>query len=179
MFKDKIPLTKILVSLESVLHIEIDGETPVKEIIDDAIRRIENERNITIDRDIFTLQNENQLVSDKLEPFLNNLHRALADLAFYRELSYFHKNICISLADVNYLGYDKDRMLNALKYFMDADEYARHADQNAEVLTNVLNNISICTVKRLFIVMLTLHRLGVSEGVACVAEFLYMGGLVA
>ena len=41
-----------------------------------------------------------------------------------------------------------------------------------------LNNVEMSQIKRLFIVMLVMEKLGIHEGVAACAQLLYIGGLV-
>ena len=99
-------------------------------------------------------------------------------LSLYLQLKLFHKNMGITLADVNYLGYAKKNLLTSLKYLQDETQYKKHREAIVSSLSNTLNNISMCSVKRMFICLLVMDRLGISEGVAIMAELLYIGGLV-
>ena len=45
-------------------------------------------------------------------------------------------------------------------------------------LVGALNNVEMSQIKRLFIVMLVMEKLGIYEGVAACAQLLYIGGLV-
>lgn len=178
MFRDTLSLNNSLVSLESVLKIEIDGEAKVKETVEDAIRRLENTYNCTLDKDVYTLQKENMLTEDKINLFLRDVKQVLADFSLYMNVCIYAKSMCITLSDVNYLGYDREELLTYLKYFQDEQQYKQYGPELVPVLYNVLNNIGICAVKRLFIVLLMLERLGITEGVAIISQFLYLGGLV-
>lgn len=178
MFDAECSLNNILVSLESVLKLEIGPEMTVQNIVDTAIRNLENTNNFTLTSDLYTVQAENALSDDKISMLLRDMEAGLERLSFFVQLKLYHKNVPFTLADVNYLGYAKSKLLTALKYLQDIDEArARHAEI-VRPLYNTLDNISMCTVKRLFIIMLTFDRLGVIEGTAIVAQLLYMGGLV-
>ena len=179
MLDEKIALSAILVSLEGTLKIENDAETKVEQIVSDAIDRIENTYNFTLEEnDVFALQAESQLIADNIDILLNDVRKCLSDVALFLQLKLFHKNLQISLADVNYMGYAKTQLLTSLSYLQDETEAKRHADDIIKPLHNALDNVSMCTIKRLFIIMLVLHRLGIHEGVAIIAELLYVGGLI-
>lgn len=178
MFDNTIAFNKILVSLESTLKIEASGDMLTEEIVKASIDRLENQYNTDFDRDVFSLQDESQLQATRLDQLLRDVHQCLGELAFYTQLKLFHKNLGLSLADVNYLGYERNQLLTALKYLQDDDLYKQYHEAVIEPLTNTLNNTPMCTVKRLFIVLIVLHKLGISEGVATVAQLLYLGGLI-
>lgn len=178
MLDNIIAFNNVLVSLEGTLKIEASGDMQAKEIIDAAVARLENSSGITLDRDIFTLQAENQLTSDRVDLLIKDVKQCLAELSLYISLKLYHKNLGFSLADVNYLGTSKTHMCTSLRYLQDKDQYALHSNDIIQPLYNALNNISMCSVKRLFLVLLMFDRLGIQEGVAIVAQLLYLGGLI-
>jgi hypothetical protein len=178
MLDNTIAFNKILVSLESALKIEASGELKVDETLDAAIDRLENTYACTFDRDVFSIQDENALMADKIDLLLKNVKQSLAELSLYINLKLYHKNLGISLADVNYLGYEKLQLITNLKYLQDEDLYKQNGDDITKSLSNTLNNTPMCSIKRLFIVLLMFHRLGIAEGVSIVAQLLYLGGLV-
>lgn len=178
MFDNMVSATSVLLGLEAALRIEMDPNKKTKENVNAAIERLENAYVVTFDRDVFSLIEESQLMSDKLSIFLRDVQQALYGLSFFTDLKLFHKNIPITLADTNYIGYAREQLLTALQYLQDENEYAKHADSIMAPLENSLDNVPMCSVKRLFISMLVLHRLGISEGVSCIARVLYIGGLV-
>lgn len=179
MFDDGLSVQKVLISLEGVLQLEAVNESTVSEVIDAAVNRLENKFNITLDRDIYTLQRQNQLTADNIDVFLRDLIASISSLSLYNQLKLYHKNISFTLADVNYLGYSREQLLTALRYMQDKTEFKKHRDTIINPLYETLNNIPICSTKRLFIILLMLDRLGVTEGVAIVAQLLYLGGLVS
>ena len=178
MFDTEVSLQNILTSIEGVLKIEYAEDIRVDEVINKAIERLENTYGTTFDKDVYTLQQENQLTADNINLFLRDVRACLEQLSFYISLKLHHKNFSITLADVNYLGYAKSQLLTALKYLQDCNLAKAHHEEVITPLYNTLNNISMCQVKRLFIDMLMLDRLGISEGVAIVAQLLYIGGLI-
>lgn len=168
----------ILNSLEAVLQIEYAEELRVQDVIDKAIERLENRYGTTFDRDVYSLQQENQLVASNIDVFLRDIRSSLEQLSFFIQLKLFHKNSSFTLSDVNYLGYAKTQLLTALRYLQDEKLAKSHHTEVITPLYNTLDNIHICSVKRLFVDMLMLDRLGIAEGVATVATLLYIGGLV-
>lgn len=178
MFDTNISFNSILTSLESTLSIEMTGNATVAEIIQAACDRLENTYACKLDKDVYTLQSESQLIAGNLDLLLKDIQQCLAMLSFYLNLKLYHANMGITLSDVNYLGYNKGQLLTALRYLMYEVEYKKHAEDVINPLYNALNQISMCSVKRLFISMLMLYRLGIGEGVAIIAQLLYLGGLV-
>lgn len=177
-FDNDISFNGFLTSLESTLSLEMQSEQTVQEIIDAAVIRLENMYACTLDADLFTIQGENALVADNISHLLRDLQMCLCQIAFYTNLKLYHTNMAITLSDVNYLGYSKAVLLTSLKYLQYEKEAESHREDIIKPLYNTLNNITMCTVKRLFISMLMLDRLGVYEGVAVIAQLLYTGGLV-
>lgn len=179
MFDNSISFNNLLTSLEGTLMVEMSGDMKVVDIVDAAIDRLENRYACKLDRDVFSLQSEGQLMADNIELFLKDLQHCLASMSFYTSLKLFHANMAIMLADVNYLGYAKGQLLTALRYLMYETEYQKHADDIMKPLFTTLDNIPMCAIKRLFISILILYRLGVSEGISILSQILYLGGLVA
>lgn len=178
MIDNMLSINNILVSLEGTLKLEASSDLKVSEIIDAAVQRLENTYAITLDRDVYAIQEENQLTADYIDSLLRDVKECLAQLSLYIEMKLFHKNLGLTLSDVNYLGYSKTQLLTALKYLQDKDEYKKHGAEVIQPLCNTLNNISMCNTKRMFIIMIMLDRLGITEGVAIMAQLLYLGGLV-
>jgi hypothetical protein len=178
MFDDTISFNNILTSLESTLSIEMSGDMRVDETINAAVQRLENTYACTFDRDVYSLQSESQLMADNINLLLKDVQQCLAMLSLYTNLKIFHMNMGITLSDVNYLGYAKESLLTALKYLQCETEYKKHADDIITPLYDTLNNIPMCSVKRMFIIMLMFARLGITEGVAIMSQLLYIGGLV-
>lgn len=178
MFDNKLSINNVLIGLESCLKLEASADMKTEETINAAIERIENTYAVKIDADIFTMAEENQLRTDQLSILMRDLQQALCMLSFYTDLKLYHKNIAVTLSDVNYLGYARKQLMTSLSYLQDDEEYPLHAEEVMQPLMLTLDNVPMCTVKRLFHIMLVLYKLGVQEGVACVARLLYLGGLV-
>lgn len=178
MLDNQISLNNILVSFEGTLKIEHLEEARVEDCIRDAIARLEETYGTKLDKSVYALMDENQLTADNLNLFLRDIKACLEQMSLFIQLKLYHKNFAVTLADVNYLGYAKKSLLTALKYLQDATEYTRHRDDVITPLYNTLNNINMCSIKRMFVVMLMFDRLGIDEGVAIMAELLYLGGLV-
>jgi len=178
MFDNTISFNNILTSLESTLSIEMSSDMTVAETLDAATKRLENTYACTFDKDVYALQSESQLIADNINLLLKDVQQCLAMLSFYTNLKLYHMNMGITLSDVNYLGYSKEQLLTALRYLMYENEYKKHSAEIITPLFNTLNNIPMCSVKRMFIILLMLNKLGITEGVSIMAQLLYLGGLV-
>lgn len=176
MIADNLTLTHICTSFEGVLKLEYNDNMRTEECLDNAIKSLENAYAIKIDKDIYSLQAENSLVSQQLDQLLLSITECMKTTALYTTLAIFNHNIGISLADANYLGCARERLLTGLKYFQDKDLYPKRS-QIVSTISEALNTIAINHVKRLFMILLILERLGVSEGVAIVAQLLWLGGM--
>lgn len=179
MLDNTISLNNILVSLEGVLKLEASGELKVDEILNSAISRLENAYNCTFDRDVWALQADNQLTADNINRLLKDIKQCLEQLSLYINLKLYHKNPSVALSDVNYLGYAKTQLMSCLKYLQDAELSKQYRSTIIPPLHNTLNNIPMCTTKRLFIALMMLDKLGIDEGVSVVSQLLYIGGLVS
>lgn len=177
MIKDTFSLKEILVSFEGTLRIEYSEELSTRQIIEQAMARMENTYEIFIKSDLFSMQAENDLVADKVNMLLRDIVECMKQMTLYTSLCLFNKSVGISLADVNYLGNDKAVLRTVLRYFQDASESSKWASA-LESITATLDSVPICTVKRLFVILLVLNELGIYEGVSVVAQYLYLGGLV-
>lgn len=178
MLDNDVSINQILVSLESTFKIEVTSESTVDRVVSSAIDKLENTYACTFDKDVFTLQAENQLTAENINLLLKDARQCLAMLSLYLQLKLFHKNLGITLADVNYLGYSKKELLTCLKYLQDETQYKKHGEAIINSLSNTLNNIPMCSVKRMFMCLIVMDRLGITEGVAIMAELLFTGGLV-
>lgn len=178
MFDSDYSLQNTVNSLEGVLQIEYEDSMRVADTLQKAIERLENRYGTTFDKDVYTLQQENQLTADNINLLLRDIRVCLEQMSFFIQLKLFHKNFTLTLADVNYLGYAKSQLITALRYLQDKTLATQHHEEVITPLCSTLDNIHICMVKRLFVDMLMLDRLGVSEGVSILAQLLYLGGLI-
>ena len=177
MLIDNISIDGILVSFENILKIEYK-ERETSKVINNAITSLENAYSVKLDKDLYTLQVENQLLGDNLSMLIASIKECCSQMALYTSLCMFNRCVGISLADVNYMGFAKVTLLQSLKYLQDKDCYHKR-DAFIRPMTLALSNVDMCTIKRLMTVMLVLERLGVSEGVGVIAQYLYLGGCVA
>lgn len=176
MMKDNISLDSILYTFESVLKIEY-LEHSTEKVIASAVASLEEAYNVRMDKDLYTLQAENQALGDTLSILLMQITDCCKTMSFYTVLCTFNRSIGISLADVAYFGFAKDTLMNSLKYLEDKDLYTQR-DIIVRPLTVAMTNVDMCSIKRCVIIMLVLEKLGVAEGVAVMAQYLYLGGLV-
>ena len=155
MLADMFTLQQVLLSFENTLRIEYT-ETDVSRIIKLSKQKLE---------------------SENLNVFLQELAECLKQLTALTSISMFTKKPPINLADVNYLGFTSETLTTALKYLQDRVCYEKRSTI-VPALVGALNNVEMSQIKRLFIVMLVMEKLGIYEGVAACAQLLYIGGLV-
>lgn len=176
MIKDLLDIKSVLISFEGVLGIDYMDDISTKQTLDDALSRIEQTYDLVIDRDLFSMQTANNLIASKADILLHDITDCLKTMSLYKDICMFTKSVGISLADVNYLGNDKNVLCTLLRYLQDESE-ADKWKSALEPVIQTLDNVSICIVKRLFIIMIMLHKLGINEGVSIIAQYLYLGGL--
>lgn len=177
MFDSEFSFLNMLTSFESTLRIDYTGDEKVADVINNAVKSLENYYNCDFDKDVFSLRAENQLNADKLNMFLRDVKQCLAEMSLFNQFKLFHKNIAFNLSDINYLGSNKQLLLTSLRYMQDQAEQQRKREETIEPLLVALNNVPQCQPKRLFVIMLMFDRLGIQEGVAITAQLLYIGGL--
>lgn len=177
MIKD-LSINNTLLSLEGVLHLDYGQDTTVEEVLNKAKADLENSYGVILDKSVYEIQAENQLSAQNIDHFLRDLTAALQQTSLYIIMGMYQKNIPFSLADVNYLGYARDNLITALKYLMDKDLYVKERYDIMTPIVTALDNVTLNYVKRLFIIMLMIDRLGVYEGASVIAHLLYLGGLM-
>lgn len=176
MISDFLSIDQNLLSFESTLKIEYE-EREVHKVIASSITKLENAYKVNINTDLYSLQSQNMLVAENLNILLAQICDCLKSMSLYTDITMLNRSIGISLADVNYLGFAKAELITALKNLQDKDLYEKRGTIIPPI-TAAVSNIDMCTIKRLFVIMLVLERLGVKEGVAVIARFLYLGGLI-
>lgn len=115
MLADMFTLQQVLLSFENTLRIEYT-ETDVSRIIKVSKQRLENAYQCRLDQPVYTVQAQNELVSENLNVFLQELAECLKQLTALTSISMFTKKPPINLADVNYLGFTSETLTTALKY---------------------------------------------------------------
>ena len=175
MLTDAFTLPQALLSLENTLRIEYT-ENDVSRVIKDAKQRLENAYQCRLDKPVYTVQAENALVSENLNVFMQELSAGYKQITALISHSIWEKHkIPLNLADVNYLGFTSETINTLLNMLCDSSSFERKGNSLAAV-TNALNSVEMCQIKRLFIVMLTLDELGMTDVAAACAQLLYLGG---
>lgn len=173
----KVSINDCLVSLEGVLMLEYGDDITTAKMIQNAINALENRYGVTLNKSVYDIQNETQLSAQNLNKFITSVSTALQRLALYNHMCYFTKKVPYDLAEVNYLRYAREEMLSYLQYLLDEDLYNAEHEQIMAAFTTALDNINFNYVRRLFVVMLVLDKLGMYDGATVVAQSLYLGTL--
>lgn len=173
MISDVLALSNILQQLESTLLIEYADDKSANNLTTEAIKRIENNYVIKISASIYELQTANALTGAAAESIINGVVECLKSLTLYTTVTMFQRSIPISMSSVNYLGMSRADLLTALRYLQDEKLYESRLKVIPSLKQNV-SNIETNTIKRLFIILFVLDALGMPDGVACVAQLLYL-----
>lgn len=176
MISDVTSLTSVLVGFESTLKIEY-SEYSVDKIIKEAKARLENAYQIKLDKSIYDLQATNSYVADTLNSLVMQVADCMNRLAGLQQINMFYKSKSISLASVNFLGYEASKLRTALKYLQSNDLYTERGPIIRALRDRVSQLGNADNIKRLFTILFMLEELGIFEAVASVAQFLYVGGL--
>lgn len=176
MLRDMVDLNSSVLSFETVLKIEYE-EVNTERVIDSAIKKLENAYGMRITgTTLYDLQVENQNLADNVQNLLMQILECTKTVSFLFQVGMFQHSIPITLSTVKYLGLGKESLQSILRYFQNVDEYYLAGNAVKQIMLG-LDGIDMSTVKRLFIVLLVLDRLGVKEAVAIVAQYLYYGSV--
>lgn len=175
MLSDFYPLQQTLLAFENTLRLEYT-EPDVSRILTAAKQRLENAYQCRLDKSVYTVQAQHEFVSENLTVFLSDVSECVKQLTALTSCVLFSKKPPMILADVNYLGFTAETLTTALKYLQDSVLYEKRGTI-IPTLTQALNHVEMSQIKRLFIIMLMLEQLGISEGVSACAQLLYIGGL--
>lgn len=176
MLSNMVDLSTAVLSFETVLKIEYE-ENNTKRVVSNAIRKLETAYGMRIDgKSLYDLQSENINLADNIQNLLHQILECSKTLSFLFLNGMYNHAIPITLSTVKYLGLGKEALQTILRYFQNVDEYYL-ADNAIQQITLGLDGIDMSTVKRLFIVLLVLDKLGVKEAVAVVAQYLYYGSV--
>lgn len=176
MLTDLFTLQQCLLSFENALRIEYT-EAEVGKVIRAAKQNLENAYQCSLNKPIYTVQANNELVSENLNVLITEVAECLKQLTALTSIALYSKKPPINLADVNHLGFTAETLTTALKYLQDKVFYEKRGTI-IPAITSALNNVEISQIKRLFIIMLVMEDLGLAEGVAACAQLLYLGGMV-
>jgi hypothetical protein len=162
----------VLIGLESTLYIE-HNEREVLRIVDQAVRQLENQFGVVIDKPVPLIVKEAYVKMPALEVFLQQVIEQLKAVALLLSITIFDRQYTFHLRDYNYLGFDESQCLAVLKHLQDSVLY-ENRDSFYEVFIKSVDRLNVCEVKRWLIAMAVLERLGIAEGVSVVAQYLYL-----
>lgn len=175
MLRNYLSLNEGIVALENALLIE-STSLDVEEISIQAIRKLESRYQVHL---IGRPSVYNQMATDvqavaPLEKLTKQVIMGLQQLTMFTCLAEADHKIGQSLPDLNYLGQNREELRIALKYLTNVSLLPQ-----AEVVIKVLvDGASKCEkgdVKRLITCINVLHKLGMTDGVALVGQYLYKG----
>lgn len=176
MIRDTLNINDILIGFENTLCIDYRANEKIERIVKSSHERLENSYRVKLDKGVYVAQVENQFVGDSLATLLLQLTENLKMLSLLTTVSMFDKEYGQTLKDVNYLGFAKDKLITALKYLQDRVLYEKRGTFFSSLVAHI-DFLEFCPIKRLLCIMVVLEDLQISEGVAIVAQYLYIGGM--
>lgn len=176
MLSNMADLSTAVLAFETVLKIEYD-ETDTKRVIQNAIRKLETSYGMRIEgMTLYDLQSENINLADNIQNLLMQILECTKTVSFLFQNGMYHHSIPITLSSVKYLGLGKTALQTILRYFQNEDEYYLSKNTVPQLVLG-LDGVDMCTVKKMFIILLVLDQLGVTESVAVMAQYLYYGSV--
>lgn len=174
MLRGSISVTDILLSFSNTLRIDYNI-SDVRELVEKSISQLENILHTKITSDLYTLQAENKYVSKEIDMLLQQITENLKSMSLLTCISMYDKQYGNNLKDVKYLGYSREVLMSYLKYLQDEELYKRR-NEFFDAIVEGVNSIYNCPIKKFFIIMIILERLGIEEGVSIIANYIYLGG---
>lgn len=173
MLGDMVDLSTAVLAFETVLKIEYD-EPDTKKVIQNAIRKLETAYGMRIEgKTLYDLQSENINLADNIQNLLQQILECTKTVSFLFQNGMYHHSIPITLSSVKYLGLGKVALQTILRYFQNEDEYYLSKNTIPQLVLG-LDGVDMCTVKKIFIILLVLDQLGIAESVSVLAAVLIL-----
>lgn len=109
--------------------------------------------------------------------FIDNMAMIHSKLCAYCQICRYTVHNDISLSSINYMSYTEESMLKLLK-LLEREKTRVRAEEGLEVMKTKIMTIKASNEKRLFMLLLLCYDIGLYEITACIAEILYMGGVL-
>lgn len=109
--------------------------------------------------------------------FIDNMAMIHSKFCAYCQICRYTVHNDISLSSINYMSYTEDSMLLTLKMLQKEKTRVR-ADESIEAMKTKIMTIKTSNEKRLFMLLLLSYDIGLYEITACIAEILYLGGVL-
>ncbi len=168
-----VDLSSTLLGFENTLRLNINAS--IGDQIDMAIEELEREWSCSLeDRTILELREENPLAADLIDVFISRITECLKCMAYVLNTSAFYDQYGQTLRDVNYLGFDREKLQTSLYYLCHFRIY-NNKSVFFDSLIEAASRLEVCEVRRLMAIMAVLDRLGYYEGVGVIAQYLYIG----
>lgn len=175
MLKDYLKINDILINLENILQVNYMSKR-VTDIVEDTITNLERVYGIEFNKSIFQIQEDTIGITDNVSGLVRQLNEALKNIAMLTCLEMTTSNYTVSVKSCDYLGFGKTHLLGALKWLQREDLYPQGRDYLTSLKLKA-DRMEMSEIKKLIILMCIFDRIGMSEGVELIAEYLYIGGV--
>lgn len=166
-------LNAILIGLEAVLSISVNE--PIERQIELSVQELEAQWRVQLgSATIFELREENNLAAEPIDKFIANVLTSLQGLCYLLSANMFYEDYGQTLKDLNYLGFDRDRLASSMQYLMRQTTY-HNRTQFFESIVTAASRQDSCDIRRLICIMAVLEHIGFAEAVGIIAEYLYVG----
>lgn len=109
--------------------------------------------------------------------FIENISVLHSRLCGFLHIVRFHKQISISPANINYMGFTPNSF-NSLLIAATESRMMPNLEVSMKAIANKFATVNTCIEKKLILIMLLSYEFGLYEMVAAIAEVLYLGGKV-
>lgn len=109
--------------------------------------------------------------------FIDNMAMIHSKLCAYCHVCRYTLHNDVSLTSINYMGFTEDSMMNTL-HLLQREKTHVATEEALELMKQKIMTIKTSNEKRLFMLLLITYDFGLYEISACIAEILYLGGLL-
>lgn len=169
-------LNEIVQEIELALLMTGDDhhETDLDKVIENVRRRITGHHAINlVDFNLDSIELEMSQSREGVAIYLDNMSRLHAKLCGVVELTRFTKTNRVSLSDINYLGFKPMHVKSTLKAMQSKDKIPS-VENNIQAIKGRLSSIDNCMEKRLLVIAVICHELGMDEMMSTIAELLWL-----
>lgn len=173
-------IQSIVIDLEVALQIDATdyAERQYSKIIENIKNRIIRQYNVDL-RDCKITDNDIEMSKSRqsAQYWVENMASLHALLSGYHHIVRDTHEITIRPINVNWLGFDEDKLMKVFKCLQYKKTRPSVASQ-LEIIKTAIGTISACMEKKLLLIMVVCFDLGFEEITSCIAEILYLGGKV-
>lgn len=173
-------LENLLTELE--VAIKLSGKDYAESSYDTIVRNVKQRINkeYQIDLNLGKINDvsfETGIYKAAVSLFIDNMAMIHSKLCAYCQICRYTVHNDISLSSINYMSCTEDSMKQTLKV-LQREKTRVKAEEAIETMKTKIMTIKTSNEKRLFMLLLLTYDFGLYEITACIAEILYLGGVL-